>query len=614
MTPELLLLHFKGANGATSTSDSSPTQAPITLNGGLALSNVQSRTHCTCINIPANAQASGSYISTPILAGHPLDILSNGDFTIEGFVFVTNSTSWSTTFNPIQVFDYGNDQSGSSDATGIHLDMFSVGSTAIMGLSLGTSIPGWASLSGSLSLTPGSNISSWFHWAVQRRSGVPELYFAGTRIAIGSTATWTSYAFPSGPSTAAFGRIAANAVNTSAFFIDEIRVSNICRYSGATYTAPGFSATPFPDPIFQEYVAPVLSLADPVTNKVDLAWTIPGMNPDPLVLLWHMDSLSVADSSSYNHPTTELGLSLDSATQKFGTGALKQTSTSTFSPQYIKTQYIPGSELDIFPDVVGDFTVDGWIRQDASSSGSAYFDYGNDPAFTSFQGGFTVATGLVSGNLQVTAGNFWGTQTGALVGYTVGSWYHWAIVRKGGLLDLFLNGVSQGVSNFRAINHVYHAGSTTLNIWGGWTPVISGSTQPSSFDETRVLRGVAAYTPGVGFTPPVAPYSPPPPPPGYTMFRDTIEIGQTTPGTAVTFTDFAIFPGEVHSYQVAAQDGSDNLISAKSNAVVVSIPAAIKTVVAKFVGSAVFKAVQISRVGGIIPRIWPTKKNNTVYG
>jgi hypothetical protein len=32
----------------------------------------------------------------------------------------------------------------------------------------------------------------------------------------------------------------------------------------------------------------------------------------------------------------------------------------------------------------------------------------------------------------------------------------------------------------------------------------------------------------------------------------------------------------------------------------------------KFVGSPVFKAVEISRVGDVIPRIWPAKKNNTV--
>lgn len=34
----------------------------------------------------------------------------------------------------------------------------------------------------------------------------------------------------------------------------------------------------------------------------------------------------------------------------------------------------------------------------------------------------------------------------------------------------------------------------------------------------------------------------------------------------------------------------------------------------KFVGSKVFKAVEIGKVGSIKPRIWPTRKNNTVYG
>jgi hypothetical protein len=36
------------------------------------------------------------------------------------------------------------------------------------------------------------------------------------------------------------------------------------------------------------------------------------------------------------------------------------------------------------------------------------------------------------------------------------------------------------------------------------------------------------------------------------------------------------------------------------------------TATGKFVGSAVYKAIEINRIGGIIPRIWPSKKNITV--
>jgi hypothetical protein len=93
----------------------------------------------------------------------------------------------------------------------------------------------------------------------------------------------------------------------------------------------------------------------------------------------------------------------------------------------------------------------------------------------------------------------------------------------------------------------------------------------------------------------------------FDVYRDGVFIGNTT---APNWTDASPLSGS-HTYKIVALYGfTEATQGAESIVVQVSVPPA--AVYGKFVGAAVYPAVQVSRVGDIQPRIWPAKKNNTV--
>lgn len=93
---------------------------------------------------------------------------------------------------------------------------------------------------------------------------------------------------------------------------------------------------------------------------------------------------------------------------------------------------------------------------------------------------------------------------------------------------------------------------------------------------------------------------------GYDVYRDGVYIGTTAS------TSFVDSPGSgSFTYKVVAIVNNAEASQAGETVVVtVSVPPA--AAYGRFVGSAVYPAVQVSRVGDIKPRIWPAKKNNTV--
>lgn len=93
---------------------------------------------------------------------------------------------------------------------------------------------------------------------------------------------------------------------------------------------------------------------------------------------------------------------------------------------------------------------------------------------------------------------------------------------------------------------------------------------------------------------------------GFNVYRNGVLIGNTT---TEQWTDSP--PSGSQTYKVVAVYGQiEAAQGAETVTVQISVPP--EEAYGKFVGSPVFKAVEISRVGDVIPRIWPAKKNNTV--
>ena len=128
----------------------------------------------------------------------------------------------------------------------------------------------------------------------------------------------------------------------------------------------------------------------------------------------------------------------------------------------------------------GDFTVEFWYYLttfDASSGNYYFFDSGTNKIRIQFYNG-----NLYFGDDSVT--NF------GAIGQTLNTWYHVAGVRKSGVLELFLNGVSQGTAATTKNN----TGDdfTIANHGGGGS---SGDYEPYGYmSNFRLVKGTAVYT------------------------------------------------------------------------------------------------------------------------
>ena len=225
----------------------------------------------------------------------------------------------------------------------------------------------------------------------------------------------------------------------------------------------------------------------PFTSKVsgETKW-------DYTKLLLHLNGTdggtTLTDSSHSNHSVTAVGnAQLDTAQSKFGGASGLFDGTGDYLT-------VPDSADFAFGD--GNFTIDFWLRFNATSGTQFFFDhYTNDNNrqlfYSSGTGGEyrNIIGGIVKTDLSV-----------ADFGFVAGNWYHIAIVRNGNVWTMYKNGTSIATvtetttfpdytGNFTI--GAYYDGSSGFNGW---------------IDEFRISKGVARWT--ANFTPPTAEYVP----------------------------------------------------------------------------------------------------------
>ena len=204
------------------------------------------------------------------------------------------------------------------------------------------------------------------------------------------------------------------------------------------------------------------------SNINDVVWST---NIEPVLLL-HCDG-NLTDYSSSNHTPT--GGSTTTVENRFGSGSLD-------------------SQVDFADSVdwdfgTGDFTIDWWMYKTAT------FGVGKD-IFSSNR------TGGTSWLIQITSSIFHfyhngGNIFGKSYTETLNTWKHWAFVRQGDNMYLFLDGVQQGSTGAghaaRSIN-----GNVYLRICG------DALDPPAYMDEIRIVKGTAVWT--SNFIPPFVSY------------------------------------------------------------------------------------------------------------
>jgi len=212
-------------------------------------------------------------------------------------------------------------------------------------------------------------------------------------------------------------------------------------------------------------------------------------------ILLHMDgadaSTTFTDSNAGGsaHTFTAAGnAQIDTADSKFGgaSGLFDGTGDWISTPDH--ADYTLGS---------GDFTIDGWIKPNAT--GQLNLAGQCDSAGTFPNMAWIILRNPSNHlNLQVSDGSAITGVTGS-ASVVTGSWYHFAAVRSGNSLLLFVNGILDGTTAFSGTVHdsannlrIGAAGEVTTSTWNGW------------IDEFRLSVGVARWT--ANFTPPNSPY------------------------------------------------------------------------------------------------------------
>jgi hypothetical protein len=144
----------------------------------------------------------------------------------------------------------------------------------------------------------------------------------------------------------------------------------------------------------------------------------------------------------------------------------------------------------------GNFTIEGWVYLFSVSGNTAMYA----------RNGYGFLIGQLGANFYLYAssnGGSWDLANGVAFGAAVANtWFHFAVVRNGANITLYLNGV---LGNTVAVstNSLYELSDMTIGRWARGDGVVFGMN--GHISNLRLVKGTAVYT--GAFTPPTAPLS-----------------------------------------------------------------------------------------------------------
>jgi hypothetical protein len=437
-----LLLHMDGTNASTSFVDSGPNALTVTSVGNAQISTAQSK----------YGGASGYFDGT----GDYLQISNNtvfnlpGDFTVEAWFYASNLAS-----SPCIA--------GKWEASKVSWALI-VG-TASATFAVGNNGSYVASLSFSTTLTN----NTWYHIAATRSGSSIKCFINGSQI--GSTQTNSSNC----SSTSIFAVGFLNSSSPAYFqgYIDDLRISRFARY--ASNFTPPTAALP---------TTASSTVADPYYNYTSLLLHMDGTNA----------STNFVDSGPNALAVTTVGNAQVSTTQsKYGGASGYFDGTGDYLSISDATRFNFGS---------GDFTVEFWFYNSNSADESKCLVAINNNNPSVGYAGIRVFYWLNNTieTLISSTGSSWAViaNTAAANSVSKNAWNHYAVVRSGNTIKIFLNG-TQYISDKTMTGSVY---SSSSHLVGGL--IVSSSviqTFNGNIDDLRVTK-YARYT--SAFTPPAA--------------------------------------------------------------------------------------------------------------
>ena len=297
--------------------------------------------------------------------------------------------------------------------------------------------------------------NTWYHIALQRSGGTFNAWVNGTRYVNYAGSDDYTTVFQANQPIGANLETTSNVSNLQGY-MDELRISTSARYTnGATITTP----------------------------------TAPFVNDENTYVLCHFNGTNNSKLFEDDNGTgrTQVSVIASGGDAQIQTGQSKFGGTSAYFDG-------TGDFIDAYTDwtTTGDFTIEGWIRFDSVAAPN----YDDQQIIDNRQaGGFTTGHFQFRLNNGVFYAQFFGA-SGYPTGTTTASantWYHWAVVRSGSDLKMYINGTQEGstVTYTSELN----ANSTGFRI-GAYDP--GGNEVYGYIDEVRV-SSTARYT--TTFTP-----------------------------------------------------------------------------------------------------------------
>ena len=222
--PALLLLHFDGANGQTTTIDSSSYANPVLVNSGLvSLSTAAEKFGPSSLYSPPDNYFQTYCVAVPFAAGSLLDIFATNAWTIEfWFMIPTYSAS-----NEADLISYGDTTNGGvSSCLCLQAYMNNDGATGVINAYDYSAFGSAATIGGTVSMVPGT----WHHVALVSNGTNAKLYYDGVLQATAFGFIPSRYTH-TGSTNVVIGSFGRHSGNTIGEYIDEVRISGYAVYT-----------------------------------------------------------------------------------------------------------------------------------------------------------------------------------------------------------------------------------------------------------------------------------------------------------------------------------------------------------------------------------------------
>ena len=484
-----LLLRGDGADGSTLFVDSSTTPKAVTAGGNARISTAQSKFGGSSMYFDGVRD----YITLP---SSPSLSMGASDFTIEMWIYKLGDNA-----NASRLWNPDGDLYGD-----ISLGIDAAGKLASYGSSTGTSWNAWAFGTG-IAIPNGV----WKHLALVRSGGTVTLYVDGEGTVM-TTSLGSAPLYDWGGSRIIGGQ-STGADRPFNGYIDDFRVTKgLARYTGpfavptATYSGPAVL-----DPGVQAKVSAftydgsgrLLTSKDPLnrvttytyySNSTD--FNNPSISSDPgfdsVSLLLHGDGAEGAtvftDSSAAQKTVVTGGnAKITAAQSRFGGSSLYFDGAR----DYVSLPPDPSLAMK-----ASDFTLEMWVyKLGDNPNGSRLWNPDGD-LYGDINLGIDATGKLGSyGSSTGTSWNAWAFATGIAI--PNGVWKHLALVRSGGTVTLYVDGVGTVLTTSLGDTALYDPGGTHLI--GGQSPGADRAYN-GYVDDLRVTKGLARYT--ANFTPP----------------------------------------------------------------------------------------------------------------